>query len=135
MKYITPVIVVFILVLFSCGNKLDEKELIGKWKVSEFEAKTPQFSQALIKGARDEVLSTTYSFHTDNSFNIKSQLDSIGKNGKYEFVADSNLLVLTYSDLENATVKFKIVALNDNSLKWTQDLGEIGYLNYFLQKE
>jgi hypothetical protein len=135
MNIIKSLVVVFSLLLLGCGNKLEEEELIGKWTVSEFEAKTPQFSQALINGARNEVLSTTYSFYGDKTFSIKSKLVSNGKNGKFEYLADSNLLILTYSDLENSPVKFKIEALSEKSLKWTQDLGEIGSLKYFLKKE
>lgn len=136
MKNVIHLIYVASLLLMSCESKMNEADLIGNWKTVEFKANTPQLSPALIEGAEAESLSTSYSFHKDHTCSLRSNYNPNGLVGKYEFIADSSLIKMSYTAEGDTIVEaFEIELLNSNTLKWKQELGELGNLVMTLEKE
>lgn len=136
MRNMMPIFYLVSVLFFSCGNHLDENELNGNWAVVEFKANTPEISPSLIEAAKVEALSTRYSFQKDKRFSMKSNYYSKGEHGNYEFIPKTNRIKMIYSSEEdNSTEEYKIEILNRNSMKWKQDLVELGSLTMTFKKE
>ncbi|MGB3776777.1 MAG: hypothetical protein WA960_00355 [Tunicatimonas sp.] len=136
MKIMMPLFSLASLLLFSCENQIDENELIGNWEVSEFKANTPELSQALIEGAKIEALSTSYLFKKDKTCSMKSNYILNGRIGKYELIAETSIIKITYPPEDGSSIEeYKVESLNGSSMKWTQNMGELGSLTLMLTKE
>lgn len=124
------------LLLLGCANQINENDLYGNWKVTKFEANTPELSPSLIEGAKTEALSTTYLFNKDNSFSMKSDFVSDGSAGTYEFITETHSLQMTSSSQnDNSIEEYTVESLSGNSMKWSHDMGELGNLKLVLTKE
>ena len=122
--------------LFGCGNQIEEKDLIGSWKVSEFKADTPELSPPLIEAASQEALSTTYTFQKDKTYQMKSDYISEGMSGQYDFETLTNRIKMMRSPQEGDSYEeYEVEFINKNSMKLTQNMAELGRLTMTLTKK
>ena len=128
------ILVVFF--FYNCNSKIDKNQIIGHWKVVEFNSNTPELSPNLIEGAKMEALSSNYFFQKDKIFKMKSNYNSNGKSGKFEFVSKKRTIRMHYNvGNKNDIEEYQIESLDDNFMKWTQNLGDLGSLSMILKKE
>jgi len=122
--------------VLSCSSKVDTSKIIGKWKVIEFSANTPDLSPAVIDAGRTESLSSHYSFFKNGDSNLKSNYYKNGKERTWIYNSTSNVLTMQNKEKnEDGPESYTIESLNDNKMIWLQDLGELGSLKLTLIKE
>jgi len=136
MKKITFQLALLTILLWSCKAQINENELIGTWKVIEFNSDTPELSPRIIESAKVEALSSFYSFQNEKTFTKKSDYYSGGIKGKYQFIVENSLIkMISDTGNGNEIEEYRIESLNSNSMTWTQDMGELGSLSMTLEKE
>ncbi len=135
MKHNLILLSILAILFCSCSAQINKDEIIGTWKVVEFHTVAPTLSLALIEGAKGEALSSTYSFRKDKTFSMKSNIVSNGEDGNYEFLSD-NVIEMTFTSTKHKSKsEYHLELVNDNLMKWTQDLGELGSFSMKLKKE
>jgi hypothetical protein len=137
MKLINTILLigVFIYISFNSNAQVENDKINGDWKVVSFSANTPSLSPSLLKGAREEALSSTYSFRTDKTFTMQSEYVTPPENG-YWNISDKNEIIMNYNPggKQNKEI-YKIELLNSSTMKWSQDMGELGSLTMTLKKK
>lgn len=129
-------LMVLFVALASCQNKtLDENNIVGEWKVTEFINSTVDISPSLIKEAKNIALSTTYVFKDDNTFSMNSSFENI--NGTWDYNAEDNIIIMIYNSQYKDNVKDEqqISNFHQNKMTWKHTYGEFGYTEMVLSKK
>ena len=129
-------LMILFITLTSCQNKtLDENNIVGEWKVTEFINGTIDISPSLIEEAKNIALSTTYVFKDDNTFSMNSSFENI--NGTWDYNADENIIIMIYNSQYKDNVKDKqqISNFHQNKMTWKYTYGEFGYTEMVLSKK
>lgn len=129
-KYL--IVIMGAVLFYNCSSQINEKDIIGNWKVVEFNPNLPTMSPYLIQLANEEALSSHYSFQTDNIFTLKSNNDPNG-NGKFELLKNGTI-ILYHNDEYNDVEKYKIKSLNSKQMIWYADMGDGGDLHIIFKK-
>jgi len=136
MKKIINLLSLVTILFCSCNSQINENEIIGNWKVIEFDTNTPTLSSGVIEAAKIEALSTQYSFEKDKSFSMKSNFISDGKSGNYKYLSKKKTFQMAYSsDGVKTLQEYQIESLNGDLMKWTQEMGDLGSISMTLKKK
>ena len=134
MRNILILLSIVTMISYSCNPPKDD--IVGKWKIIEFEANTTAFPQVLIDEAKVEVFSRTYSYRKDHTFTIKSNLIPDGEQGRWEITTEKKTIKMTYPAGSRQSQEIYLLdALSSNTMKWTQDFKERGSISLVLEKE
>ncbi len=130
------VLIILISLITSCKRQLNEDDLIGTWKVVEFNADIPDLSPVLIQETNKIALSSVYTFNLDKSMLRKSDIELDGEVGKFELLNEGEQILMTY-DTEgyNSKEKYNIVSFNGKSMQWEFKEGVLGNLVMKLKKQ
>lgn len=109
---------------------MNEKDIIGNWKVVELNSNWPELPPNIHQEVSAEILSSRYSFQTDNIFTLKSNNDS---NGKFELLKNGTI-TLYHNDEYNDIEKYKIKSLDSKQMIWYQDMGDNGDAHIIFKK-
>ncbi len=131
----TILLLVLITISIYGFGQINKEEIVGTWKIIDFSANTPELSPSLINGAKEEALSSVYTFKIDYTFNMTSNYISNGEGGKWEITSEKVLVMIYDSGREQNKEIYQIEILKDNSMKWKQDLEELGTISMTLKKE
>ena len=85
----TTLMIVLCLSLIGCNKLVEESQLIGKWKVTEFNADTPGLSSEVIESAREEAISMECELSSGGGSFLKSNYFDKGQKGKWVFDQES----------------------------------------------
>ena len=129
-KYL--IVIIGAVLLYNCRSKINEKDIIGSWKLVEFNTNAPTMSPYLIQLANEEALSSRYSFQTDSIFTLKSN-NNLNGNGKFELLKNGTI-ILHHNDEYNDVVKYKIKSLNSKQMIWYADMGDNEDTHIILRK-
>ena len=104
-------------IMCSCSQgSVDKKEIIGKWKVIEFNTNTKDLSPGIIKVAEELALSSSYEFKKDSSYSFNSSFES--HDGKWA-LENKNIIMTFSSEYEkNVVEKYEVVNLNKGRMTW-----------------
>ena len=120
--------------VYGCGQ-INEKEIKGVWQITAFSANTPSLAPGVINLARVEALSSVYTFESDSTFHMTSDYTSQGEGGTWRINADKVLIMNYISEGEQSEETYQILSLNDNSMKWKQDIEGLGSISMTLKKK
>jgi hypothetical protein len=104
-------------IMCSCSQgSVDKKEIIGKWKVIEFNTNIKDLSPGIIKVAKEIALSSSYEFKKDSSYSFNSSFESY--DGKWA-LENKNIIMTFSSEYEkNGVEKYEVVNLNKGRMTW-----------------
>tara|TARA_R110002073_G_scaffold306012_4_gene475146 strand:+ start:9266 stop:9625 length:360 start_codon:yes stop_codon:yes gene_type:complete len=103
--------------MYSCSQgSFDKKEIIGKWKVIEFNANMKDLSPAIIRGAKEIALSSSYEFKKDSTYSFNSSIENF--EGKWA-LENKNIIMTFSSEYEkNGVEKYEVVNLSNGGMTW-----------------
>lgn len=136
MRHIILTLALIISTLLNSCAQINTNDLPGTWQVVSFTANTPSISPLLIKDVETEALSTVYTFENNNTFSMKSNYMSNGYKGVWEFSSEKKTLTLvSKTEGEQKPEIYTVELLDGGSMKWTQNIPQIGTLTLVLKKE
>ncbi len=121
---------------FLCSSyrvPIDTNDLVGSWKVVEFDSHTPELSPVLIKQAEAVALSTEYELNADHSCKVLYMGEI--KEGKWSYNPENQELNMQFAEDGSGKDVHQILSLENGKMKTKQDVGELGYINFVLQKQ
>ncbi len=133
MKTTALLISLITIAMLSCGQ-INEKELVGTWKVIDFSADLPSTSPVLIWDATEMALLEVYTFNPDHTFSITPYETEGCESGTWEITSVNELILTFQFDCSSPKASFQIVLLEDNMMKWKNDIADLGSISYTLKK-
>lgn len=127
------VFITLITLMCSCNQGLADKEsIIGKWKVTEFNANMKDLSPMIIREAKKIALSSSYEFKKDSTYSFNSSFESY--EGKW--VLESKNIIMTFSSEyeKNRVKKYEVINLNNGKMTWKSEF-ELGKTETVLSKK
>lgn len=122
--------------LSSCSAQINIGDLPGTWQVVNFVANTPIISAELTESAKAIALSSVYTFKEDSTFEMSSDFVPKGESGNWQFLAKEGMIRMDYKPGGQVTLEeYKLELLTANTMRWTQDMGDLGTLTMVLKKE
>lgn len=126
-------LVTLVIGLTACGVSVTKEDLVGSWKVVDYEANLQNLSPLLIKSATDIALSQTYIFEHDGSFTIDSEEELARKNGNWTISEDLKVLTLS-SEESDGKQEQEVQAFGVNKLVLVLQIGDLGNETTTLEK-
>ncbi len=120
-------------IMFSRSQEsVDKKEIIGKWKIIEFNASMKDLSPTIIRDAKEIALSSSYEFKKDSTYSFNSSFESY--EGKWT-LENKNIVLIFSSEYEkNGVEKYEVVNLNNGKMTWKNEF-ELGKTETVLSKK
>ena len=121
--------------LAGCQGQIEVSQLLGKWKVSGFNADTPNLSPAIIEDGRVEAMSSEYDLSSDGKSFLRSDYYIKGQTGNWIFDKDSKKLTITHSNEEEmGPTTYTVESVSETKMVWIQEIEGIGTLTLTLKK-
>ncbi|MEL7222746.1 MAG: hypothetical protein AAGJ93_15600 [Bacteroidota bacterium] len=122
------------LLLTACNEKIHQ-QLAGSWQVVECEASMPSLSPAIVEGARQEALSTSYIFAEDGTIFMNADYYPDGINGLWEYDEQTAVMNISYPTAENGGLETYVIEIRQKDrMVWVQDFKQLGKIRLTLEK-
>lgn len=121
------------LTLGACTTTVEQSTFIGKWQVVNCEADMPSISPGLVAGAVQYALSCSYTFEANGSCTLQSTNPPETAAGSWQFVANTNLLIINFED--ETAEEYTVHRTATGNLLWHSDMQELGSMTYELEKQ
>ena len=128
-------IAVFILSLLiaGCNSSFQESQIVGKWKITDFTAKSSTLSPSVIESAKEVAIQYEYNFMEEGRMSLKMDIDEIHtaywkldkKNKEIVFISNTNI---------QGKETYKLESIAETTMVWLQEIDEIGTTTTTLEK-
>ena len=124
------------MLIINCKSDATNKDaMVGTWQVTNYDAQLKGIPDNVLESARKKTMTTSYTFNADNTFTLKS-VDVPGNNGKWAHTPASKVLELNYVANDRPTkVIYTVDEINTRSMKWIQNMNEMGMIFITLEKK
>ena len=103
--------------MYSCSsNSINQEKIIGKWKITEYNADMKDISPMVIEEGRKIALTTSYDFKKDNSYTYSSDFETA--KGTWKIIKDSIIMNYSSNYDKNAEESYKIIQLTESRMVW-----------------
>ena len=120
----------------SCNIGTNKENIIGNWRIVNFDANVKDISPILINAGRREALSTTYIFNKDSTFIMKSASFIEGQQGRWSIDAKNKTILFDFDNDKMDNDTYTLEELNQFNMLWSQKLDQgFGTITMILEKE
>lgn len=131
--------ILFVFPLFSsCGGaELSKENLQGHWQVIQFDSNV-ELSPLIIESAREIALTTTYDFKGETlieKYNTPGYEDEVS--GTWELDQKRSVILFRFVSYmgDETSKELRVTEFTGSQMSWIEDMGELGYNEYVLEKE
>lgn len=115
---------ILLLSIYSCSQeKVTLTKLLGKWKVTRYNANFKDINQEIVREAKEIALSGTYIFQKGSTYLYESKFDKF--RGTWSFDESKNQIKMNFSSKYNKNGKeeYEIIRFNTVQMTWKSSSG------------
>lgn len=136
LKKTLVLLIIGLITLASCKNRISEEKLVGTWRVIDYSANMPDISHMIIIGAKELALSEVYVINADGSYQLMDSYKDKPQWGKWTLNTDGDepYIKLLASEIDQP-MQFIILSCSESKMVWQWNDKELGSSEYTLQKD